>query len=147
MLSKLLLLPLYLPSRRLTQPAVVESVSVFYQIGTEDDQGAVQLHGEGENDNSEEAIEARAQAEAKRAQEHEFRIGCVGVSVSCRAPCLGPFPCFQELTSEGGYNYRLAIRWAFSLHQYSRCHCRQVCAMRKSAQVESYASRSRRHPA
>ncbi|PWN93879.1 batten's disease protein Cln3 [Acaromyces ingoldii] len=57
-------------------------VSVFYQIGTEDDEAAVRL-GEGDEIGGEmrgeEGAEARAQAEARRAQEHEFRIGCVGV--------------------------------------------------------------------
>lgn len=43
------------------------SVSVFYQIGTDDDGP----DGAGEAD---EAVVA-----ARRAQEHEYRIGCVGV--------------------------------------------------------------------
>ena len=47
------------------------SVSVFYQIGTQDDD---QQPGEGVAEAEDDLTLAR------RAQEHEFRIGCVGVS-------------------------------------------------------------------
>lgn len=57
------------------------SVSVFYQIGT-DESGHQQVDERQVNDSeeSEDGGPDEATIAARKAQEHEFRIGCVGVS-------------------------------------------------------------------
>lgn len=54
-------------------------MSVFYQIGTEESNDT----RPGEDAETDEVLVA-----ARKAQEHEFRIGCVGVSVTkCTCVC------------------------------------------------------------
>ena len=68
------------------------SVSVFYQIGT-DESGHQEVDERQVNDSegSEDGGPDEATIAARKAQEHEFRIGCVGVSGRGRSRnTLGP---------------------------------------------------------
>ena len=51
-------------------------MSVFYQIGTEEG------NAEGDSSSRQMTDEQQNEYEARRGQEHEFKIGCVGVSLA-----------------------------------------------------------------
>lgn len=57
-------------------------VSVFYSIGVDEQSRGIALSSTGEEVDDEGQEEDSAYTMAKKAQEHEFRIGCVGVSTT-----------------------------------------------------------------
>lgn len=85
-------------------------MSVFYQIGTDDDDGdGSSLEGFHLDQN---------EVAARKAQEHEFRIGCVGVS-GLRAGLLSsledlPFTTDYSLATRLEFYWPLSYRFRFN---------------------------------